>query len=172
MRLYVPEIGDRLRLASDWSFDLHTESRNRDLITLLHADDPDHAAAIAEADRIRPLAFEWRDVEHKSRGWMGQGETTYTRKEAFTLDQGMRDKLDALNDKLQNWPFPTTLPAGTELTVDRIYIRKGASDYSSLSFWIVSSPHPLLKTKSKGVRKRFWAKLADCNTIEFDQVIV
>lgn len=53
-----------------------------------------------------------------------------------------------------------TLRPGTTLQVDRIYIRKGLSGFSSLSFFI--------KDGSKK-EKRFWAKLNDVNTIQFDK---
>ena len=49
-----------------------------------------------------------------------------------------------------------TLPAGTELKVDRIYIRKGAEDFSSVTF----------KSTYKGKQIRFFAKLNDVNKIE------
>jgi len=52
------------------------------------------------------------------------------------------------------------MPKGTALKVDRIYIRKGNSDYSSLTFFIGSGDW-------KGCR--FWAKLSDVNNIEFDE---
>lgn len=47
------------------------------------------------------------------------------------------------------------LPAGTKLTVDRIYIRAGGEDFSSLTF----------RTVYKGKKVRFWVKLVDANTI-------
>ncbi|MNV33655.1 hypothetical protein D3C71_1250320 [compost metagenome] len=65
-----------------------------------------------------------------------------------------------------------TIVAGTELQLDRIYVRKGKEDFSSLSFMVVSSPdkrlspNPATKGFTKG-KKRFWAKLDDCNRIEF-----
>lgn len=46
----------------------------------------------------------------------------------------------------------------TILKIDRIYIRKGNKDYSSISFWVKSGLY-------KGAR--FWAKLEDCNKIKF-----
>lgn len=55
------------------------------------------------------------------------------------------------------------LVTGTNLAVDRIYIKRATKDlnkdgeYNSLSFWIRSGPF-------KGCR--FWAKLADVNTID------
>lgn len=61
-----------------------------------------------------------------------------------------------------------TLPAGTLLEVDRMYIRaqnkgkSGADNYDSLTFRII-------ETTFKGVGKkhpRMWAKLDDVNTME------
>jgi hypothetical protein len=61
-----------------------------------------------------------------------------------------------------------TLPSGTVLEVDRVYIRqqnKSAmsteDDYDSLTFKLIE--HPTMKG-----RNRFWAKLSDVNRIEFD----
>lgn len=77
-----------------------------------------------------------------------------------------------LCEQLQEITWPVTLPAGTVLRVDRIYIRKGMQDFSSLSFFIDSCPDGRLspaKSKRsgfKGGRKRFWAKLADVNAME------
>jgi len=58
-----------------------------------------------------------------------------------------------------------TIPAGTELIVARVYIRNGAENYSSLTFRIGHCEH---KTWRK---KRFWAKLQDCNRIEFEATV-
>lgn len=48
-----------------------------------------------------------------------------------------------------------TVPEGTVLKIDRIYIRKGNKDFDSVTFFM------------KGTKKRvrFWAKLADVNKI-------
>lgn len=56
-------------------------------------------------------------------------------------------------------PYDFTIPKGTELIVDRIYIRKGASNFSSVSFRIA-------KNKTLGYSGRFWVKLDDVNTME------
>ena len=50
--------------------------------------------------------------------------------------------------------LPVTLPPGTILQVDRIYIRKGNSNFDSVSFRI---------PKGGGLSGRFWAKLDDVN---------
>jgi hypothetical protein len=52
------------------------------------------------------------------------------------------------------------IPKGTVLSIDRIYIRKGASDYSSVTF--------IIKSEGKEKKIRFFAKLQDCNNIEFE----
>ena len=55
--------------------------------------------------------------------------------------------------------------AGAEMSVNRVYIRQGASDYSSLTFYLkpgakVSKDGKEFVTKGK---TRFWAKLSDVN---------
>ena len=60
-----------------------------------------------------------------------------------------------------------TLLAGTVLKVDRIYIRKGSAEYSSITFFVSESPMPELSSK-KGPKRRFWVKLQDANNIEFE----
>jgi hypothetical protein len=61
-----------------------------------------------------------------------------------------------------------TLPAGTVLRVDRIYIRKGKSEWDSVTF--VVAEHPTVKAKGFQGAGRFWAKLVDVNDIEFEPV--
>jgi hypothetical protein len=66
-----------------------------------------------------------------------------------------------------------TFPAGTVLAVDRIYIRKGSSDYSSITFYAKGLGESELKNRWSGKTtkwkvQRFWAKLQDCNNIEFE----
>lgn len=64
-----------------------------------------------------------------------------------------------------------TLMKDTELRVDRIYVRKGKSEYSSITFVIQSTPDTRFMVNGKGKKSkpalkkvRFWAKLADVNT--------
>lgn len=61
-----------------------------------------------------------------------------------------------------------TLPAGTKLRVDRVFIRQGMSEFSSLTFVIQETNddrfYQLDKKGNRKLRKtRFWAKLADVN---------
>ena len=60
-----------------------------------------------------------------------------------------------------------TLPAGTSLTIDRIYIRKGASAFDSVTFNLINYPG---KSKKGFGRVRFWAKLDDVNRIVYSDL--
>jgi hypothetical protein len=62
--------------------------------------------------------------------------------------------------------YLVTIPKDTILTVDRVYIRKGVSDFSSLTFRIPKDKNK--KNIYAGVR--FWAKLSDVNKIEFELI--
>lgn len=61
-----------------------------------------------------------------------------------------------------NWEprcIETTLPAGSILKIDRIYIRKGQKDFDSVTFFLTFC-------RGKKVTKaRFWVKLEDANKI-------
>jgi hypothetical protein len=112
MKLYVPEIGDRLKLTKDWAFKLYYEHRNTPL--------------------LKHFGFEYV--------WK--------------------------SGNIKDANEPVILPVGTVLRVDRIYIRNGAQDYSSISFYAegIRGNGGLDKPKNS----RFWAKLLDCNNIEFE----
>ena len=56
--------------------------------------------------------------------------------------------------------FKVTLPAGTVLSVARIYIRGSFRSFDSVTFIVKSCP-------VKKVKGRFWVKLRDANSMEF-----
>lgn len=79
-------------------------------------------------------------------------------------NDGMRDALG--HPKRVDWrdnraAVDVTLPKGVELVVDRVYIRQGADEFSSLSF--VVKDHP--DADSSIVGERFWAKLDEVNNM-------
>lgn len=140
MKLYIPEIGDEIRLTADWTFDLYNEHRNETMMIV--SKDPRKA--------------------------VGDYHKTYG-------------------------TIPCTVPTGAVLKIDRIYIRKGLNEYSSITFmWKGmrvesqmeeifsygllnnSSPAkwgeiPTGRFSKKPARPvRFWAKLSDVNNIEFE----
>lgn len=104
MKLYIPNIGDNLKLIKEWEFQLHSEYRNFDTIKFFHN-----------------VTSNYRDTQS----------------------------------------YKTILPIDTILIIDRIYIRKGADDFSSVTFKY---------TLPTGESGRFWAKLNDVNNIEFTQL--
>lgn len=124
MKLYVPRIGDCIRLTDDWTFDLYNEHRNSTLMEF-----------VGDA---RSLAWH----AHTS--------------------------------------IPCTIQAGEILKVDRIYIRKGQSEFDSMTFYWMGqktkggekpawyNSNIIRKTPSRAIR--FWVKLDDANKIEFEQV--
>ena len=114
MRLYIPQLGDKLELSKDWTFDLHPEPRNNSLFK-----------------------------QFSDRSWLS--DYTEFRKTGKEIT-----------------PMKVTLPKGTVLNVDRIYIRKGASNFDSITFKIEDSENKDL------IKCRFWVKLKDAN-FEFEE---
>lgn len=60
-------------------------------------------------------------------------------------------------------PKRVTLPAGTELVFDRVYVRQGAEDHASLTYVVKACPLESL------VGARFWSKLDDANTMDIER---
>jgi hypothetical protein len=78
-------------------------------------------------------------------------------------------------------PWKVTIRKGALLTVDRIYIRKGADEFSSLTFILRADGEPTVTYNGKDFEckgkkgfkhfgisgvVRFWAKLADVNNMQ------
>ena len=160
MKLYIPRLGDEIKLTSDWTFDLYCEDRNDTMIKKFNID----------------------------------------------LGQVQGGPWHHLHDKSAK----CTIPEGSILKIDRIFIRKGAEEYDSITFfwkgesipgWTetinyeraeevpVGTPGSTTYgdnwgTPAKAYRSvpavrydkhprrpvRFWAKMDDVNTIEFDKV--
>lgn len=133
MKFYIPEIGDEIVLTNRWKFNLYPEPRN---LTMgkLHG-------FINTTYYCHP---KFKDI------WV---------KEPFEYDHK-----NLIRNIIPNKEYEETLlislPKGTVLKIDRIYIRKGLSDFSSITF----------TTKINNKRIRFWAKLKDVNNIEFKKL--
>lgn len=73
--------------------------------------------------------------------------------------------------------YERTLPSGSEFMVDRIYVRQGAKEYSSVTLFIIATGDKVLTKqgtrtqpfKNKGAQHygRFWVKLTDFNAANF-----
>jgi hypothetical protein len=116
MNLYVPDIGDTLKLAKDWKFYLQQEHR-----------------------------------QHLDLEQFGTGKSVSKDSIQFYRDQ------ENFNEVI--------IPKGSVIKVDRVYIRKGASGFSSISFILIETGGKKIKAQ------RFWAHLRECNKIEFEHGI-
>lgn len=151
MRMFIPEIGTRLTLEDAWTFTLHREHRNETIWDKLRAADP---APFERMDVEVRNAYDLLD-EYRNRPISRDPATRERNEEQFRAQIAYLSDIEKID---------VTLPAGTEITIDRIYIRKGISDYSSVTFNLNKTDHPVLDVKG---RKRFWAKLDDVNRIEY-----
>lgn len=149
-KLYIPRLGADLVLSSDWSFRLFHEHRNSGLQSAVGLANPFSGLqdfwGAKPADRFAALEkSQWREAD---------GSLSTVKERYF-------------NGELQH---RLTIPAGALLTVDRIFIRKGAADFDSVTFWLKASKVPVT-INGQQVKKsvRFWAKLDDVNTIEFEE---
>lgn len=184
MKFYVPEIGDHIRLTKDWEFELHPEGRNEQLGALFNHRlwhgwiDND----LIDAEPNQSYTVNYPD-ESKFRSWFGNWYREY--RDACTKAEQESESYQAYLKAWEEWrakatsiakpTLKVTLPAGTVLAVDRIYIRKGASDFSSITFFAKQLGEVEIKNRWSGKSKkvkalRFWAKLSDCNTIEFETI--
>jgi hypothetical protein len=153
MKLYIPELGDQLLLTNDWHFDLYYERRNDCLYDVEEVE--------KRQDRKDYIIAYNTLAKQYNKAWQAG-------------DNDLREQLGLQIRAIRNFHFPYLMPAGTILSVDRIYIRKGNEDYSSLSFNIIKTTIKRIMNKKEGGtfkgRRRFWAKLADCNNIEFERI--
>lgn len=154
-RLFVPEIGFEFTLAENWKFKLFYEHRNEELWNALGCGN--HPEAVSAK-----AIYDFFETKFN--------ELVRIRSRTDAIQRDINIAHDGMN-KNRVYGVETILPAGTRLKLDRIYIRKGKEDFSSLSFYIEDSPDArIAKGKAKGFKKgrmRFWARLDDCNRIEF-----
>lgn len=190
MKLYIPEIGDSFTLSKDWSFTLHAEERNIGLAALFgYGFEQQKFYKLSEIPVLKsPPNIDYPNEEdYKVWGVFGSRvdynkynkacrEAQETNPDYMNWLQEMKERNLKINttgiDKL-----PVILPAGTILKVDRIYIRKGLKDFSSITFFAeglgeveVARGYGWSKRKIKQKSLRFWVKLNDCNKIEIEDL--
>jgi len=168
-KLFVPEIGTLLTLSADWTLALHDESRNQ---TMWDAVSGDSNPMVRAHKRILNDAFQAYETLHREnydkRRRMMNG-FDWDRWKNSPEHKAEMLAYETYTGLSSNLPTVTiTIPTGTQLKVDRIYIRKGMADFSSITFNIISSPDPRFNP-GKGLKgkRRFWAKLHDANELEF-----
>jgi hypothetical protein len=149
-QLSIPHLGTELTLAADWTFRLFTEHRNDGLV---------QAAGLTHPYKLLPEFWQAKPAERQA-----------------AIEKSKWRDADGSMPRIEDRYYsgyiqhPLTLPAGTVLTIDRIFIRKGSSDFDSVSFWLKAKQAPIVvngRTLKKSVR--FWAKLDDANQIQFKE---
>lgn len=140
MQIYIPTTGSELVLEEPWTFKLYWEYRN---------------TALIEAYVLPNVTWEDREYWSKIRG-----RGNYYRAFTGSVDPVGYEWFSS-SLEIENLFQPlVTLPTGTVLKVDRIYIRRNSREYDSLTFTIKETIAPELVGKKK---LRFWAKLHDVN---------
>ncbi|NKL08318.1 hypothetical protein GFL39_25960 [Rhizobium leguminosarum bv. viciae] len=172
MKLWIPDIGDKIILTADWTFSVINEGRNSALWQALGLEK--HPDAIAwNAEKIKRLAAA---QEHEERHRTVKRTTStwgYRREWDSPENEKLGEELWLAYREAEHPKVDVTFPKDTCLTIDRVYIRKGASEFSSLTFFIGDSPMKELQPVRKGGRwpggqRRFFARLEDVNKIECD----
>jgi hypothetical protein len=195
MQLYIPEIGDTIMLTQDWEFELHAERRNEQLAAFFGHYLTGYGRGLwleeSSFPRLRKPEYniEYPDREDpKFRKMFGRYDySAYDRacEEAklsnpeYLEYQRYSDEWYATAKSIGKPVLIVRIPAGTTLSIDRIYIRKGASEFSSITFYakglgeVTMNGSRFSWGNQKTVKRkaqRFWAKLEDCNKIQFEKV--
>lgn len=150
----IPEVGFKFTLASDWTFMLMKEYRNTSLWDLM-VDSETNERLVKEHEK----AIEIEVKKEKQYLKKAMEEYEQLSPEERSKRKSLWDGYEITRTEIE---YPVTLPLGTELTIDRIYIRKGMNDFSSLTFNINKIPNITKKN-----RLRFFASLEDVNKIVY-----
>jgi len=148
-KLCIPHLGTILVLAEDWTFRLYFENRNNSMLQVF---------GVKKRFWYRRQKLSEDDFE------TGEIPDNLRCEQAMTEDQldDAYKSYRATNSEDKPY-FLVTLPKGTQLKVDRIYIRQGGESFASVTFR-TTKVGPEKKYKSK----RFWAKLREANEIVAD----
>jgi hypothetical protein len=133
MILCMPTIGQKVRVLDGqiWNVKIYWESRNEGAI--------EHFTGTPYRTQIESY---WDEYE------------------------GGRAAMEAHWADKNNVPRPelrhtmASIPEGSVLTIDRIYLRKGKGDFDSVTFVLNKPPG----SKKKGPMVRFWTRLDDVNS--------
>jgi len=149
-KLFIPNLGTLMILAEDWTFKLFFESRNDTMIQAFGGkkgkwwweDDlnPDDFVdgIVPPIEYEKAMSEEQLDNSYKSFRATNAKDKPYIR---------------------------VTLPKGTQLKIDRIYVRRGSESFSSVTFRTTK-----ICPEKKFASKRFWAKLREANEIVADVI--
>ena len=184
-QLFIPDIGTEIVLAEDWNFILHAEYRNETLATAFGY--AFQHSGFTDIEKAKEIQLRIDNANNKII-WPTEETLPSKRFEDYRSRKSREDEFLQSQESYQEWSkllqersslpsingINVVIPKGSKLKIDRIYIRKGASDYSSITFYLkdfanVETVSSYSWGKSKKVKSpRFWAKLEDCNRIKFE----
>lgn len=139
MKLFIPELKTQLTLSKNTKVRIKLERRNEQFLCDIF---PEFKKLKRKRDAL------------SDNHWDTYYNLTSTEKERVKAERGLLNQ--EMREKFAESTI--TLKKGTVLEVDRIYIRAGNEDYSSITFII----------RDKGV-SRFWLPLDDVNKLEVDK---
>lgn len=182
MKYRIPELGDTIRLIADWTFPLTLEKRNETVYKFLpdRYDVPEWMLGVdwsKKSFQDAPVQIPGKPDGHLVvyvHGHVSKGMPIWFHKFPVKLTClwsciSMRDvNSHAVDQPPKRFEYglsythetdneQITIPKGAELVVDRVYIRRGAAKFSSVSF------------KWPKQKARFFASLADVCKIEFEE---
>lgn len=163
MKLFIPELGTRFKLTKAFKCVIAWEERNFTLIKHFYPN------LLAEHKQLHDGLYAtfhigWEDGltavgatnAERSSALYGSTKNDIGKRAHAWLDKQRGDAASALKLFKQNNPVSYKFDKGTILEVDRIYIRKGAEKFSSLTF----------KWRLEKKTLRFWLPLDVVNQIE------
>ena len=159
-KLFIPEIGTEIPLAQDWTFRLFFESRNISFFEQIAA------LNLLVEDNFKPtekavICYGYYSGHNTKSALL---DTYY--KKYFQYDYHQRSVSEsACFAQGVPYCYMMTLPKGSVLAIDRVYIRKNNEEFSSITFRTPKVNIPKFKK-----HPRFWAPLSDVNNIEMEDV--
>lgn len=181
MKMYIPKLGDQIKLSQPWSFNLHHEGRNESLGKVLGVFGP-----FGEEQNITKWVKYETPIEFTDNylDFLGKNRKhTYTKtgeNQVVGREKSQQWK-DFISPSYGGRYNPSgfskvVLPEGSELIIDRIFIRQGSESFDSVTFYVSTIPGVENAKRKKGPfgKKpsiaRFWAKLDDVNQMHFETI--
>lgn len=152
-QLFVPSLGTLLMLAEDWTFKLYLKDRNDSMIEVFGGKKKQWWSR--HRSEIHPEQFEGNQIPD-----CVEYEQPMSEEELANAYKSFQ----ATNAR-ENPFIRVTLKKGTQLKVDRIYIRRGAESFNSITFRTTK-----VGPEKRFYGKRFWVKLRDANTLIADVI--
>lgn len=161
-KLFIPDIGTEITLGKDWEFLILLEHRNGGLISHLGMNykelSESREVLCKELFRFKQRVCKSNGCEPKNAHYVDEIFNSLTLNEVEEIEYSK-----IKNDLKNSAVFKVKLKKDSVLKIDRIYIRKGKHDFSSVSF--------ILKEEGgkKVTKVRFWVWLEDVNNLYYKE---